>query len=490
MDLAAEPSSYLVFSETLKPGDTKLTKKVPDNFFLYGNHRNFRLSVLRIKPDFFDKEAHNLSLNPRAEEDHLETFGIELKAAFGRDYLDGCAWEQKTNGHSTAVNLREINEIMAANTKVGAFFPHVVFDWVSSEFLDEATAEEKLNPTAWHVQRKDVFWPPGDNIATNFNEATHLDAFPPSMKNLQFLNHMRFPKDMEDDDFDQEIRIRMHIGPNVSVVLSSESMISYLRLPPVPRGAHNQLFYHGRTFKSTVVEGEYGPERVFRQGQGKHKLKVILNQAEVSSGVNFIQIAKKHFRDDPSEVAAKVGKFVREFGRNINVRMDVKYNAETKRFSFEAAGSSLNGPLSITANIEPALAEKMGFGLVGTLAANTKAMLPPPQDREEASARTSTMMEIKAKALAYDVGMIAVTHDNRPNRQTSQFQDAVVGVAWPSDPGIWTTEWHQAEFGSAPISFWDKHLELSFHRFGEDGRPAPLDCPVNLCVQGIFVAEK
>lgn len=487
---ATEPTSYLVFSETLKPGQTRITKPVPDNFFLYGNYRNFRLSVLRIKPDFFDKEAHNLSLNPQAEEDHMETYGAEIKINFSEEWIEKASWSQTENGTSTGYVLKSINQTMLEGTKVGAKYPHIIFDWVSAEYLDEATAEEKKDPTAWHVARRDRFWPPGDNIATNFNEDTHLDGLPENLKSLKFLNHMRFPKNMEDEEFEDEVRVRMHVAPHTMAIFSSESMISYLKLPAVPRSLHNQLVYRNNKFGRKVFEAEFSPERTFRQGAGKHKLKAALVRNEVSSGPQYVKIQKKMFRDHPEEVAKALSNFIKPFSVAANIEMDIKYSEDTKRFSFPVPGSMVNGYMSVTLVIEPGLAEKMGYGLVSAIHGNAKALLPPPQDKEEADARKSTMMEIKAKALAYDMGMIAVTHENHPNRQTSQFDDSVVGLAWPTDPGVWTTEAHQAQFGPAVISFLDKKLDLAFHRFGEDGQPSPLACPVNLCVQGIFFAEK
>lgn len=485
-----EPTSYLVFSETLKPGQTRITRPVPDNFFLYGNYRNFRLSVLRIKPDFFDKEAHNLSLNPQAEEDHEDTYGTEIRLNFTEGWIEKASWAQMDQGHDTGSVLKSINQAMLEGTKVGAKYPHIIFDWVSAEFIDEATPEEKKDPTAWHVARRDRFWPPGDNIATNFNEYTHLNGLPENLRHLKFLNHMRFPQNMEDEEYEDEVRVRMHLGPHTMAIFSSETMISYLKLPPVPRGLHNQLLYKNSRFGRKIIEAEFSPEKIFRQGAGKHKLKAALLRNEVTSGPLYIKIAKKLFRDHPEEVASIMSKTVKPFSIASNVDMDVKYDPETKRFSFPAPGSLPNGYMTATMIIEPALAEKMGYGLVNSISGNSKALLAPPQDKEEEDQRKSNLMEVKAKALAYDVGMIAVTHENHPNRQTSQFHESVVGLAWPENPGVWTTEAHQAQFGPAVISFLDKKLDLAFHRFGEDGQPSALACPVNLCVQGIFFAEK
>lgn len=504
---------YRNFKETVPVGASSFRVSVPRSYTSVrlpnGQtlHRHFRFSELNVTPGFFSQRAMVIGVDGDGTVEPAET-DLALRFALGFTCPESLYFSERANGLLVESPFDQLNREMtlqefvsglnahfAALTPVGFRRPPVFFDWVDlswyrtqgqpdepQQVAHDSADQVRAGHDVGELALSELYYGVEEEDLGPF-----FDALPASARRLTGVNNYLLPTTLETEDSAEllnNVRIRIHIAPNVAASFSSETQLRVLGFTAEQvggRGLKKRFHLKNRALQGSdyiVLTGLLPPLVILR----------------ATSGRVFCKPAKNVHVFDWETVTFPAGAFSENTRVHAVVRaaMDpalesaglrfpqLRYDGVTGKFRFEHPP---NDRLFLFLECDDRLSERLGFGPVGRI---TRYLL-----NSVVRDGTSTLdAESLSKALAFDAGMCLVTLDEASGNDTYGVGEFVMTTLWPTASGTFSMSDKFSRPAYLPtVSGAGKRqdlIEVAFtvSTLKSESTRIPLCWPISFCVEG------
>ena len=504
---------YRNFKENVPVGGSSFKVSVPRSYTTVrlpnGEtlQRQFRFTELNVTPGFFSQRALVIGVDGDGTVEPAET-DLTLRFALGFTCTESLYFSERANGLLVESPFDQLNREMtlqdfvsglnahfAALTPVGFRRPPVFFDWVDLSWYRTQGQPDEAQQVD-HNSADQV----GDGLDVGELALSELyygveegdlgpffNALPASARRLTGVNNYLLPTTLETEDPDEllnNVRIRIHVAPNVTASFSSETQLRVLGFTPEHvggRGLKKRFHLKNRALQGSdyiVLTGSLPP--------------LVLLKA--TTGRVFCKSAKNVHVFDWETVTFPAGAFTENARVHAAVRaaMDpaleraglrfpqLRFDAVTEKFRFEHPP---NDRLSLFLECDDRLSERLGYGPVGRI---TRFLLNSVV-RDGTSAVDA---ESLSKALAFDAGMCLVTLDEASGNDTFGVTEFVMTTLWPTSSGTFrmSDKFSRPAFLPTVGGFSRRQdlIELAFtvSTLKTESALVPLNWPISFCAEG------
>ena len=497
---------YRNFHETVPVGQHSFSVTVPRSFASVklpnGEtvYRKFRFTELNITPGFFSQRALVLGVDGDGTVEPAET---DLNLAFRLGYIcnESLYFEENMDGtlkeKPFLTARRELtlqNFVNAVNTHFQSLVPAgfarspVFVDWVDLTWYHNEdgpedvhnSADQKtplsVNPEDWVGLFSLVYYGTEREEVGNYS-----NALPHSVRKLTGVNNFLFPTLPTIEEM-ENIRLRIHVAPNVMLSLSSEAQLRALGF------SDQQLGGRGRKKRYQFDNAGFGDNYIIFTGETFPELNL-----PASTGTWHVHPSETLWRFEEKEMKFPAGAFSENTRVHAVVQgaLDValetaglsmpklRYDGASGKFRFEHPP---NDRLALFVEGDDRIAERLGFGPVRRI---TKSLLS--SEVRDGSSRVDA--ETLSKALAYDAGMCIVTLDEASSMDTYGIDDLTMTTLWPTPTGTFrmSDTFSRDTFLPTSGGSTQNHLiQLLFtvSTLKKDSTRVPLTWPIPFCAEG------
>ena len=397
-----------------------------------------KFSNLIVIPDYYSRKAAALDLDSPEAEGEMSTTDFHLTYQFLDDFYSVESKYVLTDTiQSVGKWLKDFNTHFDSVKPSGTLYPPIFFDWIHTDL---------------GIEVEGLF-----GVRERLTAATLL----PSSLSQSGLNPYLLPSNVEMEN----VRLRIHIAPNVKMSFSTDGHLKGLGFSSVQIGKRrslNQFIWENPTLEYITLEAESSPQStpiIANIG------KVMLSPSRdlITSANRTLSMTRKDFGDNRilSETLQKVLKEIAIF---TNIEVKLEYADGSFQFEFPA-----NPNLRVAIHCEPQLAIRMGYGMVYQIHRNSIHKLP---NQEALKADAGTM----AETLVKDTAILAVRQSNNVNSEVAHLFPTQSGTMALTD----TAEFYLPRFrpyvysASFELQTYDQH------------NPVPLQWVTGAYVSGVL----
>lgn len=426
----------------------------------------FRFDSLTLAPGYFSIQAAQWDLDPAIKDIRIP---ILLEFVWENAYVKGVigtAWQTSAKTNVPQM-IKSLNNHFDLQKPTGIHSPLVFFDWVIAGY-EKGDADLKT----FHRDSAQLLY------GTDYDAALHEESLPESIKQLPFVNTLKFPT-TTDADILSELRIRMHLAPNAAVAMANEGVLRAFGWSDksIPSRVSNQVQMVNNAlnaYKMFMSDGSIPSLNV--EGGSSFKIAPIINREVFKS--NLATAYTNRARERKNDLlASDLNDVIETVAREFNFNFKFKYFTSSKRFEIQVP---IDAKYSVALHIDPTLSERMGHGKVEKFTSKS-AGLPV------ANMSDITETEKRAKTLVYDTGIVVVLLEKYTNLQTDQFAGLVVATLEAHTDGTMISK-HVAPLPEFDVSFSTPEVRLGLYRFDENNKAMPLGWKVSAYLRGILVS--
>ena len=447
------------FLKVLQPKQSEFNITVPTVFCFdaeKGNAQNRQLwfSDFRIVPNFFSEKANALKMDSEIElsvvEDHrfqLETLWTNLflpkEKTDTADTRETIALKTRLpeNTYDARHALLKLNEIGVKKKLPSQKFPPFFCDWIQlqsgdtfeqsgSKLLSQGGVNEKNKQNLFALKLLDS----STNLAKKLYGVNDYDAtihgvsmLDPAIQAFPGINNFAWPI----DNVDSGVRVRLFIQPGCSLTMSNFNILKLLGFAETQTaGSKKQIHIHNsKSNEWKVITAFHHPRGnlEYKDDGAGRPTKVSVhyryeNQITTSKEI-FLSLTKGQFLHN--EIF--IGK-VKDIVENIlalDMNVDIKYDNNTKKFSFPLQDNIL---ARCCLHVSTTLAQQLGYGphniIDGTMSPNVNIVLG------------ETDFQVQAKTLVYDTGIAYLTAKNTISNLLTNDNETFILSLEPASEGI------------------------------------------------------
>lgn len=465
------------FASVVEPDQNTFKVEIPPSFRTGKKERQFSLDFATLVPEYYSMKAAELQMDP---DDVMDVqHQIQLMYKWNQEYIDkkvGEPWQFSAKAPKMSQVLKSLNAHLEANKPKGCRYPIAFFDWIYTDYMGS-----DMDIKTYHELTAEYYYD------EDYDEERHGNALPLSLKDYPGpINHMMYPT-VTSKTFVENVRIRMHIMPNGALAFSNDNLLTAMGF------SMSEQVSPGKVSNQFRVYG-YSDVGVYRVVEAKNegKLTVTENTAikvyqhiEKSIGLSSVRaIVTNRMREaDPVKLVEDINQGLEAIGQKMNYDVKLEFVPDRRycklRVSEAGTGTTLNVQLTLFA--QEKLASLLGFKNKKSLSSDDHG------DVLAAATTTITEMEVKARTLAYDTGMVIAKVENNPNYTTSGFNEVVLGALMPKYDGTLATMSVPQMRPKIAVSKFDKDLEIGLYRYNEMGQVMPLKWKVRAYMLGQLV---
>lgn len=454
--------SNITFKQYIPKETNEIEIKVDRKYLSVGTL--FRIERLLLVPDYFSIQAAQWDMDPTLKD--ME-YPMYLQIKFANTAI-GNSWTH--TGKNIQINdlLKSLNRFFDAHKPPGINLPLVMFDWVLKGY---ESAESNIKD--YHRNTAPLFYD------ANFQEDLHNNVMPDSIKNLPFINSLRYPTTTE-SDVQNFIRIRMHLAPNVIAAFANDGPLKALGFSEksIPEKSTSKqirffnesinaykFFISDTIIRSTVIDDT-----------ANFKLSTYFNQEIVKSPRGSILTNRTRERKN-LEFGEDIDENVKKLAADLNLNVGFQYFTADKKFKFVIPA---NAAFTVDMLVDSLLADRLGYGIVEKI--NSLADPKVVVTRSDIS-----QFKDKAVTLIYDTSIVTVCIDRFINLQGEQFNLFILTHLEPNPDGTMTSK-NVCTLPCFEISFSEPTVILKLYTFNEMGKPIPLQWKTGAYLQGTLVS--
>jgi len=405
---------HVPFRINVPSGHSKFSVPIPTSY----SNRKFFFSDLVVVPDFYNTEAEEFGLDVDAELEQVTHYKLNVTGTLG-DKL----WKEETFNLDTSIKkingaVVSLNNWFETNKPDGLEHLGHFWDWTDIRY------DGKMNLERW-IRRWAIIY-----YGQPYDEKKHFDALPLSARSIPSCNNYLFPTELTDVLVDH-LRFRMWIAPDATVLYSTDGHLKCLGFSAnqIPaRGGANRFHFLNRENRFLVIPAEDQP--VIDIPSSVTQLRIAMATTEsafvsttFSVGIKF----KDTFKNLNFAKIVQIG--LRRIALINNLQTAITYDDKLMKFTFHFPD---NDQINLTINLPTELAKRLGFGIVGVIRkdkATGEAVSDVPNVEHT---------EKKARALAYDTGMIVVSDDLTTSNLTAGINELFMAALFPTPTGSLT----------------------------------------------------
>lgn len=454
--------SNITFKQYIPKETNEVEIKVDRKYLSVGTL--FRIERLLLLPDYFSIQAAQWDMDPTIKD---MDYPFYLQFNFSNSAI-GNSWTH--SGKNVNINdlLKNLNRFFDVNKPPGFVVPLVLFDWMYKGYEGSGSGLKDF-----HINTAPLFYD------ENFQEEVHNTLMPDSIKNLPFINSLKYPTTTDRDVLDL-IRIRMHIAPNITAAFANEGPLkamgfSELAIPP--KAANKQIRfsnYATNAYQYFISDSIIIKEVI--EDTANFKLSTYVNQEVVRSPKGIIHTNRTRERKNV-EFGEDVDENVRKLAADLNFNIGMKFFTADKKYKFVIPS---NANFTVDMIVDTLLADRLGYGLVEKINSATDPKLVPTR---------SDISQFKGKAvtLIYDTSIVTVCIDKFINLQGEQFNLFILTHLEPNTDRTMTSK-NVKPLPCFEISFSEPSVILKLYTFNEMGKPTPLQWKTGAYLQGTLVS--
>ena len=459
-------------------GESLFSVAVPQSYC----DRSFYFSKLSLMPDYFSTQAATYGQDLEEELDSpVDNYSLYITLAFNVDRLfDSKRYDQELSKGSTPTRtigelMTDINNYFETNKPAGMVRTPLFFDWIDTDLLE--ASKDSMS---------DVIKVTGNLYYDEpFEETKHGNRLPPSVSNMAGVNTTLFPSNLNTEDMQDRIRIRMHLAPACRVVFSTDAQLSAMGFTKDELGVRvgrRPLVLANSKRTYAVMQASDSP--LFEtEWTGPPYTKVHVTPFKdtwVSPEIKFNNF-KRRDEQKNARLAEEVQKVIDKFALWSNWDLNFKYTSSNYTFVFNFPN---NDAVRARLYVTPALAFRLGYGLVRHIDATSRPETKP----EVTDIKELTKM---ALALVFDTGLVVVSLNNSSSNTTSNIDNLFMADLDPQPPGVLkmigcdptslvqVPSYMTGSGASAAVSF-------VLSRFNEQGKPEPFAWKTGGYVNGVL----
>jgi hypothetical protein len=450
-----------LFHVQLEPGQTKF--QVPRPPACKGN-RNVKYSFecIRLTPDFYSRQATLYKMDPALEE------AINYEAKFTFNYFDtfynGTEYTLFSQTKKIGDLVQSINSHFDTFKPTGQKSAPFFIDW---EYPGANSTE--LSEVEFYQASAILFY------NENYDETKHWNGLPESARNIEGANNFLFPT-TSDRDLLSQILLRLWIAPNTTVSFSSDNILHALGMKALgPRGKMNRYqFENDSSTEYRCVNIWDAPELQIIPGSSRSKIYLSPTADQIGS-YPFRLSTTRQREINNGHLAEDLNKTLSLEAAKHNISFGLKFEESEKTFKFAFPE---NPGLKIVIKLQVPLVYRLGYGLRERIRKEDEASPMATDVNQE--------LDKKARTLVFDTGMTIITMDNTGNNYTLGFNDEMMSVLYPKDPGV--LESHpNVRPDIYPPNTGTNELTFSIWRFSENCSPIPISWNTGGYLDGVLV---
>ena len=471
-------SVYKPFFEEVEEGESSFTIFVPRNYGSYTvpnvegsgsgdtKKREFYFSDFHLTPSFYSARAAQLGLDsdPANAKKFLMEFRFyftvspELFRTGPNDNRQDIKFMQENKIYQLDKLLQAINAYFEFRKPEGFIHSPFFFDWCDKywyknqedsieKYYGEDDEEEEEGDEIFDFERRliaddevtELLEKYYEDIATDANQTPILTKFlgglEPSLRGLKEANHFKFPDAvLADPTRLSDIRIRMHVAPNIRASFSSNKLLVQLGFTKDKRGDKNKIIYDNDLAEGYMIYVADIPPRNLTIAATDNTILLGSLATNYGTAPRICEFDAQKFKDNPQVHEVLKEKFA-ELSEISNLQMSLQYTDSESRFRIVYPASRfLTG--RVICNIE--FAERLGYGPITRLNPN---MFAQPVSKSD----NIVDAETKSRALAFDTDMIIATLDSSSSSRTHGLEEPLLGTLLPTESGTYNMKFQTAQ---------------------------------------------
>ena len=403
------------FRTVIRAGESTFDVKVPQHHL--NGDRLFYFNQLHVSPDFYNKEADLLGLDPDSEMNKLVDYPVQVKLEY-RDISTfyGPNYKNSTTTNTTLDLIEKINEHFETNKPDFVYATPFFIDWIDLD-LHPRNSPQRYVPAASTLYYDD-----------HIRDGLHNNKLPPSVQGMDDVNNYLPPIGTMKSDYIYETRIRLRLwmAPFTRAVFSSnQPFVEDLGFTAAQFKDPYKSQYHlsNKTHLwRPVLIGEKAPRDTFTKVDFKMTLAPYNNI--ISNRLSITSLTKKEWKDN-TRVALYLKSLFLMASQHVNTAFYFGYDEDDNRFYFHFPSSD---NLSVSIHCVPDFALRLGYG-------QETAIVKGMQARPRKDTNTILDGQNKAMALVYDTSLIICTLDNISSNTTSGANDKFMAALYPHISG-------------------------------------------------------
>lgn len=443
--------------------------------------RKFHFSKLILSPDYFSQQA--AFYNQDLEEDLESTVnGYHMYATlrFSKDVLFPAEQfdQSKTTARTIETLIREINNYFEVNKPTGMSRSPLFFDWIDTQFVDDTEDDYTEVVQGLALTYYD----------TEFTQALHGNAIPPSVRDLPQVNNAVYPGKVPIEEVADRIRIRLHLAPEMMATLSTDVQLKSMGFSVEDygkRSGKNRIVVKNETDEYYVLTASNPPFNAYTWSANTlTKMQVApISDTWISHVYEFTNLT---IRNDKSNtlVAKEITDGVNNIAKWSNWNFSFRYDVTDHKFKF---GFPNNSDLRATLYVSQALALRMGYGMVRSIESQSE----PQSILEIRDIKESSKM---ALALVLDTGLVIVSVKDLSSNTTSNIENQFMASLEPKHPGILKMKACETNVGVF-VPYYKtgsgaySNIQFELFRFNEHGQPIKFAWKIGATVMGVLSSD-
>jgi len=407
------------FKEYLPAGTSTFTIGIPKE---YGD-RQFYFDSLHLVSDYYVVEAQEDNVETDQEMGEIIDYQLSLGVKFNVKDFDFFDFEGTSFSPTATVKTPDLmvncnNHFELKGRPNGFVKCPFFFDWT-----DDRYDQEEFGTWDNYVQNVMALAYYGQK----YDPALHFDALPASVRDVDNSNNYRFPTVLSDVNVDH-IRIRLNVGPNVTTYFSSNNVLLNLGFTAEQLGTRaanrNFAFINNSNYGYITFTARDEPLTVLVKANTL-QIRLKLTVEALQSRSQKISISRADMRKNVN-FSDRVKAALSEIKRETCLDVQFNYDTATTIFSFVFP---TNPKMMEDIDLDPELANKMGFGLITNINAENRSGQPVSEKVDVKK------LEEKARSLVYETNMVVVSDESSSANTTANLQNLFMAALFPSSFG-------------------------------------------------------
>lgn len=460
---------------------------------MHGTDRLFSFAHVTVTPGYFSLQAAKYQMDPEEELSHEEDYfyGFTARNLQDSELVKNYYWKNPNNVTELSLWVRDFNQFFSYIAPKDFVVPPLALSW-RLDLQSEGDSHTKVEK--YILENADHFYPDGRNLNKTDETAVaafrtkHTSNFPEVLKRLDRFNAFAVPKLSEVYQEEKDaLRLILHLAPRQSLYVSSKKTLTDLGFDADQvgrRGRNNQFYVINSTGNWKEVHAVRAPQPELIGSARTDFVKAGAAPSDKSTQFGqVLSIPQSVFRSNARLLILLKGS-LKIIVNRFNIALDLDFDNTLKQFSITWPP---NIP-DIQIDIAPALASRLGFPYSNSISPSDRAqMLEDPTD--------VGLMEIKAKTLVLDTGVVMCTLAKEGNLGTLGLPDTYMASLYPTSPGILTTRHISQKHGSRikieELGYGtDNHVLVKFrlHHFVARDVLLPLEWRSEAYVDGVLLS--
>ena len=406
------------FRVPIASGESTFTIEIPQSY-LQDSRRRFHFNELHLTPDYYSLEAEAMEIDADPEIERTSEWDVKVKISYSEPKtVYGSSYEHSPSLTKTSDLLAKLNAHFESKKPDFALTTPFFIDWIDTALQEDSLIDDYV-PMMTNTYYGD-----------DYDPATHFDALPLSVRNLEGVNNFLPPVGgtmPENLTYMARIRLRFWMAPYTKAVFSNVNIFSEdLAFPLLTLGTKTNNQIHLTNDKPhwlILAISEEAPKQAV--SKVPFKLTLQASSTPIVSRIKHISMSQRHWLNNAKLAEILVEAF-KQSSRECNVKFSLMFDTQDKTFkvSLPEAGDIM----AVNIFCEAEFANRLGFGYQTYIGLGMKAA--PQKDRyntEDAKRR--------AVAVVFDTGPIICALDNVSSNTTSGSLYQTMAALYPDSAG-------------------------------------------------------